>query len=65
MQSTKVFFQRKQKSNNRLYIGGCQKIDVGLNDLGTKVLLSSKINIIWNWPKAFWLNWLASPSFSI
>ena len=53
MQLTKVFFQRKQKSiSNRLYTERYQKIDIGVNDLGTKVLLSSKIYIIWNWPKA-------------
>ena len=53
IQSTKVFFQRKQKSiSNRLYTERYQKIDIGVNDLGTKVLLSSKIYIIWNWPKA-------------
>ena len=60
IQLTKVLFQRKQKSrSNRLYIEGYQKIDVGLNDLGTKVLLSSKIYIIWSSPKALQLNWLA------
>ena len=38
IQSTKVFFQRKQKSrSNWLYIEEYQEIDVGLNDLGTKV----------------------------
>ena len=54
IQLTKVFFERKQKSrrSNRLYIEGYQEIDVGLNDLGTNVLLSSKIYIIWSWPKA-------------
>ena len=42
-------FQRKEKSrSNRLYIEGYQEIDVGINDLGTKVLLSSKICIIWS-----------------
>ena len=52
IQSTKVFFQRKQKSrSNRFYTEGYQKIDVGLNELGTKVLLCSKIYIIWIWPK--------------
>ena len=44
IQSTKLFFQRKKKSrSNRLYIEECQEIDVGLKDLGIKVLLSSKI----------------------
>ena len=53
IQLTKVFFHRKQKSkSNQLYIEGYQEIDVGLNDLGTNVLLSSKIYIIWSWPKA-------------
>ena len=53
IQSTKVFFQKRQKSrSNRLYTEGYQEVDVGLNDLGTKMLLSSKIYIIWNWPKA-------------
>ena len=53
IQSTKVFFQRRQKSSsNRLYTEGYQEVDVGLNNLGTKMLLSSKIYIIWNWPKA-------------
>ena len=53
IQSTKVFFQRKQKSrSNRLYIEEYHEIDVGLNDFGIKVLLSSKIYIIWSWPKA-------------
>mgnify|MGYP007054591699 CR=1 FL=1 len=58
-------FQRMEKSrSNRLYIEGYQEIDVGINDLGTKVLLSSKIYIIWSWPKALYLNWLAPPSVS-
>ena len=53
IQSTKVFFQRKQKSrSNRLYIEEYQEIDVGLNDFGINVLQSSKIYIIWSWPKA-------------
>ena len=53
IQSTKVFFQRKQKSrSNRLYIEEYQEIDVGLNDFGINVLRSSKIYIIWSWPKA-------------
>ena len=65
IQSTKVFFQRKQKSrSNQLYTEGYQKIDVGLNDSGTKVLLSSKIYIIWSWPKALLLNWLGPPSIN-
>ena len=50
---TKVLFQRKEKSRScRLYIEGYQETDVGVNDLGTKELLSSKIYIIWSWPKA-------------
>ena len=53
IQSTKIFFQRKQNSrSNRLYIEECQGIDVGLNDFGIKMLLSSKIYIIWSLPKA-------------
>ena len=46
IQSIKVFFERKQTWRNWLYIEGYQEIDVGLNDLGTKVLLCSKIYII-------------------
>ena len=42
-----------QKSgSNQLYIVGYKEIGVGLNDLGTKVLPSSKVYIIWSWPKA-------------
>ena len=53
IQSTKVLFQRKQRSrSNWLYIEDYQEIDVGQNDFGTKVILSSKIYIIWSWPKA-------------
>ena len=53
IQSTKVFLHRMQKSgSNRLYIEGYKEIDVGQNDLGTKVLPSSKVYIIWSWPKA-------------
>ena len=54
IQSTKVFFQRRQKSrSNRLYTEGYQEVD-----LGTKVLLSSETYIIWSWLKAMSLNWV-------
>ena len=65
IQLKKVFSQRKQKpGSNRLYIEGYQEIDVGLNDLGNELLLSSKIYISWSWPKPLYLNWLEPPSVS-
>ena len=65
IQLKKAVSQRKQKPrSNRLYIEGYQEIDVGLNDLGNELLLSSKIYISWSWPKTLCLNWLAPPSVS-
>ena len=42
------YFSKESKSKkcSRFYIEGYQEINVGTNDLGTKVLLSSKVYII-------------------
>ena len=65
IQLKKVFSQRKQTPrSNRLYIERYQEIDVGLNDFGKELLLSSKIYHSWSWPKPLYLNWLAPLSVS-